>query len=160
MQGAGADITCGCFGHASKNWNFNTHLGPRFRDSHYSNRLWVSTARNNEIVGQASRLPHCLIRQTGTVPHNRDRSIKSAGIRCSVCRREAHLFMIRKLKSVAIACIRKKNSKTGKPRNLGTFKTRALEETTKRRWLVFQGVAEICLGTQAVAVRPRSCSSR
>ena len=23
----GLDITCGCFGHASKNWNFSTHLG-------------------------------------------------------------------------------------------------------------------------------------
>ena len=23
----GLDITCGCFGHASKNWNFTTHLG-------------------------------------------------------------------------------------------------------------------------------------
>ena len=22
----GLDITCGCFGHASKNWNFSTHL--------------------------------------------------------------------------------------------------------------------------------------
>ena len=23
----GLDITCGCFGHASKNWSFSTHLG-------------------------------------------------------------------------------------------------------------------------------------
>jgi len=23
----GLDITCGCFGHASKKWNFSTHLG-------------------------------------------------------------------------------------------------------------------------------------
>src|SRR6266516_4988085 len=23
----GIDITCGCFGHASKNWNFSIHLG-------------------------------------------------------------------------------------------------------------------------------------
>jgi len=22
----GLDITCGCFGHASKNWSFSTHL--------------------------------------------------------------------------------------------------------------------------------------
>jgi hypothetical protein len=22
----GLDITCGCFGHASRNWNFSTHL--------------------------------------------------------------------------------------------------------------------------------------
>jgi putative oxidoreductase len=26
----GLDITCGCFGHASKNWNFTTHLGLNF----------------------------------------------------------------------------------------------------------------------------------
>ena len=26
----GLDITCGCFGHASKNWNFTTHLALDF----------------------------------------------------------------------------------------------------------------------------------
>src|SRR5438270_4780037 len=26
----GLDITCGCFGHASKNWSFSTHLGLDF----------------------------------------------------------------------------------------------------------------------------------
>jgi putative oxidoreductase len=26
----GIDITCGCFGHASKNWSFSTHLGLDF----------------------------------------------------------------------------------------------------------------------------------
>src|SRR6266480_7536296 len=25
-KGRGLDITCGCFGHASKNWSFSTHL--------------------------------------------------------------------------------------------------------------------------------------
>ena len=26
VKARGLDITCGCFGHASKNWNFSTHL--------------------------------------------------------------------------------------------------------------------------------------
>ena len=41
-------------------------------------------------------------------------------------KRKAHLFMIRKLQSGGYRLYsRKKNPKTGKRRNLGTFKTRA-----------------------------------
>ena len=38
----GLDITCGCFGHASKNWNFTTHLALDFAILIALIALWVS----------------------------------------------------------------------------------------------------------------------
>src|SRR5438045_7641287 len=38
----GLDITCGCFGHASKNWNFTTHLALDFAILIVLIALWVS----------------------------------------------------------------------------------------------------------------------
>src|SRR5882757_3558437 len=39
----GLDITCGCFGHASKNWNFTTHLGLDFAILIALIALWASS---------------------------------------------------------------------------------------------------------------------
>ena len=38
----GLDITCGCFGHASKNWSFMTHLAVDFAILVALVTLWVS----------------------------------------------------------------------------------------------------------------------
>ena len=38
----GLDITCGCFGHASKNWSFTTHLALDFAILVASVTLWIS----------------------------------------------------------------------------------------------------------------------
>jgi putative oxidoreductase len=44
------DITCGCFGHASKNWNFTTHLGLDFVILIALIALWVSSrAQQREL---------------------------------------------------------------------------------------------------------------
>jgi len=46
----GLDITCGCFGHASKNWNFTTHLGLDFAILIALVALWVSSrAQQREL---------------------------------------------------------------------------------------------------------------
>ena len=46
----GLDITCGCFGHASKNWNFTTHLGFDFAILVALVALWVSSrAQQREL---------------------------------------------------------------------------------------------------------------
>ena len=46
----GLDITCGCFGHASKNWNFTTHLGLDFAILIALIALWVSNrAQQREL---------------------------------------------------------------------------------------------------------------
>ena len=46
----GLDITCGCFGHASKNWNFTTHLGLDFVILIALIALWVSSrAQQREL---------------------------------------------------------------------------------------------------------------
>jgi putative oxidoreductase len=46
----GLDITCGCFGHASKNWNFTTHLGLDFAILIALIALWVSSrAQQREL---------------------------------------------------------------------------------------------------------------
>ena len=39
----GLDITCGCFGHASKNWSFTTHLAFDFAILIVLAALWVSS---------------------------------------------------------------------------------------------------------------------
>jgi putative oxidoreductase len=38
----GLDITCGCFGHASKNWSFTTHLALDFAILIALSGLWIS----------------------------------------------------------------------------------------------------------------------
>jgi putative oxidoreductase len=38
----GLDITCGCFGHASKNWSFTTHLALDFAILIALSALWIS----------------------------------------------------------------------------------------------------------------------
>jgi len=38
----GLDITCGCFGHASKNWNFNGHLALDLAILAALSALWIS----------------------------------------------------------------------------------------------------------------------
>jgi putative oxidoreductase len=38
----GLDITCGCFGHASKNWSFTTHLVLDFAILIALSALWIS----------------------------------------------------------------------------------------------------------------------
>jgi len=38
----GLDITCGCFGHASKNWSFTTHLAVDFAILVALVTLWIS----------------------------------------------------------------------------------------------------------------------
>jgi putative oxidoreductase len=38
----GLDITCGCFGHASKNWSFSTHLALDFAILIALSALWIS----------------------------------------------------------------------------------------------------------------------
>jgi putative oxidoreductase len=38
----GLDITCGCFGHASKNWSFTTHLALNFAILIALSALWIS----------------------------------------------------------------------------------------------------------------------
>src|SRR5437870_3686200 len=38
----GLDITCGCFGHASKNWSFTTHLAVDFAILIALLALWIS----------------------------------------------------------------------------------------------------------------------
>jgi putative oxidoreductase len=38
----GLDITCGCFGHASKNWRFTTHLALNFAILIALSVLWIS----------------------------------------------------------------------------------------------------------------------
>jgi hypothetical protein len=46
----GLDITCGCFGHASKNWNFTTHLGLDFAILITLIGLWASNrAQQREV---------------------------------------------------------------------------------------------------------------
>src|SRR5437899_7939452 len=46
----GLDITCGCFGHASKNWNFTAHLGLDFAILITLIALWVSSrAQQREL---------------------------------------------------------------------------------------------------------------
>jgi len=42
----GLDITCGCFGHASKNWNFTTHLALDFAILIAVIALWISSRRS------------------------------------------------------------------------------------------------------------------
>ena len=39
----GLDITCGCFGHASKNWSFTTHLALDFAILIALIALWISS---------------------------------------------------------------------------------------------------------------------
>ena len=39
----GLDITCGCFGHASKNWNFTTHLAFDFVILVALIALWIAS---------------------------------------------------------------------------------------------------------------------
>jgi putative oxidoreductase len=38
----GLDITCGCFGHASKNWNFSGHLALNLAILAALSALWIS----------------------------------------------------------------------------------------------------------------------
>ena len=38
----GLDITCGCFGHASKNWNFSAHLALDLAILAAMSALWIS----------------------------------------------------------------------------------------------------------------------
>ena len=46
----GLDITCGCFGHASKNWSFSTHLALDFAILIALITLWVSNrAQQREL---------------------------------------------------------------------------------------------------------------
>ena len=46
----GLDITCGCFGHASKNWSFTTHLALDFAILIALIALWIpSRARQREL---------------------------------------------------------------------------------------------------------------
>jgi len=46
----GLDITCGCFGHASKNWSFTAHLGLDFAILIALIALWVSSrAQQREL---------------------------------------------------------------------------------------------------------------
>ena len=46
----GLDITCGCFGHASKNWSFTTHLAFDFAILIVLAALWVSScAQQREL---------------------------------------------------------------------------------------------------------------
>ena len=63
----GLDITCGCFGHASKNWNFTTHLGLDFAILIALIALWISSRirATTRIVGRRSRLPALFGSATG-----------------------------------------------------------------------------------------------
>jgi putative oxidoreductase len=46
----GLDITCGCFGHASKNWSFMTHLAVDFAILVALVTLWISNrAQQQEL---------------------------------------------------------------------------------------------------------------
>jgi putative oxidoreductase len=46
----GLDITCGCFGHTSKNWNFTTHIGLDFAILIALIALWASSrAQQREL---------------------------------------------------------------------------------------------------------------
>ena len=46
----GLDITCGCFGHTSKNWSFSAHLGLDFAILIALIALWVSNrAQQREL---------------------------------------------------------------------------------------------------------------
>ena len=46
----GIDITCGCFGHASKNWSFMTHLAVDFAILVALVTLWISSrAQQQEL---------------------------------------------------------------------------------------------------------------
>jgi len=46
----GLDITCGCFGHASKNWSFTTHLTLDFAIFITLIALWISSrAQQREL---------------------------------------------------------------------------------------------------------------
>jgi len=44
----GLDITCGCFGHASKNWNFSGHLALDLAIFAALIALWISSARQQQ----------------------------------------------------------------------------------------------------------------
>ncbi len=45
----GLDITCGCFGHASKNWNFTTHLALDLAILIAVIALWISNRAKQEL---------------------------------------------------------------------------------------------------------------
>ena len=45
----GLDITCGCFGHASKNWNFTTHLALDLAILIAVVALWISNRAKQEL---------------------------------------------------------------------------------------------------------------
>ena len=45
----GLDITCGCFGHASKNWNFTTHLALDLAILIAVIALWISSRAKQEL---------------------------------------------------------------------------------------------------------------
>src|SRR2546429_4940954 len=55
----GLDITCGCFGHASKNWSFTGHLVLDLAIFAALSALWISnrTAATRKLLGRRSRLP-------------------------------------------------------------------------------------------------------
>jgi len=44
----GLDITCGCFGHASKNWNFSGHLALDLAIFAALIALWISSPRQQQ----------------------------------------------------------------------------------------------------------------
>jgi hypothetical protein len=44
----GLDITCGCFGHASKNWNFSGHLALDLAIFAALIGLWISSRRRQQ----------------------------------------------------------------------------------------------------------------
>ena len=92
----GLDITCGCFGHASRHWSFAGHL-----------------ALDLGILRPIIVLWFCQLMRGRNKPISRSIRHKTDP-------------MIRKLKSGKYRLYsRKKNPKTGKRRNLGTFKTKA-----------------------------------
>jgi putative oxidoreductase len=51
----GLDISCGCFGHASKNWNFTTHLVLDFALLSGLLLLWRASWRNRSKEGRSPR---------------------------------------------------------------------------------------------------------
>jgi hypothetical protein len=85
------------------------------------------------IVGRPCRLPSFCSAMGGSRHATPSFLSNPAGYAAAYVRRGAHLFMIRKLKSGSYRLYsRKKNPKTGKRRNLGTFKTRAAAKKHER----------------------------
>ncbi len=117
----GLDITCGCFGHASQHWNFSARsLSPGKGQSSFAG---VNTVKYRGDVGAACLFFDSLDNGKQLDRHRAKSTINERG----------GIDMIRKLRSGDYRLYsRRKNPRTGKRRNLGTFKTKAAAKKHER----------------------------